>query len=154
MVFQDPTSAFDPGITVGESVAEPLSIHGVRETHRRNEIVADLLERVGLDASDAHRYPHEFSGEQKQPIALARALVFDRSITDLLVADEPVSALDVSVQAEVLSLLDSLQSKLGLSVLLISHDLIFGRHVCARVGVMYLGEIVEKGPTEELFASP
>jgi len=151
MVFQDPTSAFDPRMTVGESVAEPLSIHGVRETHRRNEIVADLLERVGLDASDAHRYPHEFSGGQKQRIALARALVLN---PDLLVADEPVSALDVSVQAEILSLLDSLQSELGLSMLLISHDLGVVRQVCDRVGVMYLGEIVEKGPTEELFASP
>jgi peptide/nickel transport system ATP-binding protein len=151
VVFQDPTTAFDPRMTVGESVAEPLAIHGITETHRRNEIVADLLDRVGLDATDAHRYPHEFSGGQKQRIALARALVLN---PDLLVADEPVSALDVSVQAEILSLLDGLQAELGLSMLLISHDLGVVRQVCDRVAVMYLGEIVEKGPTEELFADP
>ncbi len=151
MVFQDPTTAFDPRMTVGESVGEPLAIHGVQETHRRNEIVADLLERVGLEASDAHRYPHEFSGGQKQRIALARALVLN---PDLLVADEPVSALDVSVQAEILSLLEGLQAELGLSMLLISHDLGVVRQVCDRVAVMYLGEIVETAPTEELFANP
>ena len=151
MVFQDPNSAFDPRMTVGESVAEPLGIHGLRDEDRQRHIVRDLLERVGLSADDADQYPHEFSGGQKQRIALARALVLN---PDLLVADEPVSALDVSVQAEILSLLDDLQSELGLSMLLISHDLGVVRQVCDRVGVMYLGELVEMAPTEELFANP
>ena len=151
MVFQDPNSAFDPRMTVGESVAEPLGIHGLRDEGRQQKIVEDILERVGLAASDADRYPHEFSGGQKQRIALARALVLN---PDLLVADEPVSALDVSVQAEILSLLDDLQQELGLSMLLISHDLGVVRQVCDRVGVMYLGELVEMAPTEELFANP
>jgi len=151
MVFQDPNSAFDPRMTVGESVAEPLGIHGLRDEDRQRTIVGDLLERVGLSAEDADRYPHEFSGGQKQRIALARALILN---PDLLVADEPVSALDVSVQAEILSLLDDLQSELGLSMLLISHDLGVVRQVCDRVGVMYLGELVEMAPTEELFADP
>jgi peptide/nickel transport system ATP-binding protein len=151
MVFQDPNSAFDPRMTVGESVAEPLAIHGLRDAERQEEIVADLLERVGLSADDVDRYPHEFSGGQKQRIALARSLILN---PDLLVADEPVSALDVSVQAEILSLLDDLQEELGLSMLLISHDLGVVRQICDRVGVMYLGEIVEVGTTEELFESP
>ena len=151
MVFQDPNSAFDPRMTVGESVAEPLGIHGLRDEDRQRKIVEDILERVGLAADDADRYPHEFSGGQKQRIALARALILN---PDLLVADEPVSALDVSVQAEILSLLDDLQQELGLSMLLISHDLGVVRQVCDRVGVMYLGEMVEMAPTEELFANP
>ena len=151
MVFQDPNSAFDPRMTVGDSVAEPLAIHGLRDDDQQQEIVADILERVGLAAEDVTRYPHEFSGGQKQRVALARALVLN---PDLLVADEPVSALDVSVQAEILALLDDLQSELGLSVLLISHDLGVVRQVCDRVGVMYLGELVEMAPTEELFQNP
>ncbi|WP_436912259.1 ABC transporter ATP-binding protein [Halosimplex marinum] len=151
VVFQDPNSAFDPRLTVGESVAEPLAIHGLRDADRRREIVVDTLERVGLTAADADRYPHEFSGGQKQRIALARALVLD---PDLLVVDEPVSALDVSVQAEILSLLDDLQADLGLAMVLISHDLGVVRQVCDRVCVMYLGEVVERGPTEALFDDP
>ncbi|WP_135366489.1 ABC transporter ATP-binding protein [Halosimplex halophilum] len=151
VVFQDPNSAFDPRLTVGESVAEPLAIHGLRDADRRREIVADTLERVGLTAADADRYPHEFSGGQKQRIALARALVLD---PDLLVVDEPVSALDVSVQAEILSLLSDLQDDLGLAMVLISHDLGVVRQVCDRVCVMYLGEVVERGSAEALFADP
>ncbi|WP_336034879.1 ABC transporter ATP-binding protein [Halobacterium yunchengense] len=151
MVFQDPNSAFDPRMTVGESVAEPLEIHGLTDADRQREVVADILERVGLSADDADRYPHEFSGGQKQRVALARALVLN---PDLLVADEPVSALDVSVQAEILALLDDLQDDLGLSMLLISHDLGVVRQVCDRVGVMYLGELVEVAETEALFEAP
>ena len=151
MVFQDPTSSFDPRMTVGESVAEPLEIHGLTDSERQDEIVADLLERVGLEATDADRYPHEFSGGQKQRIALARALVVN---PELVVADEPVSALDVSIQAEILKLIGDLQDRFGLSMLFISHDLGVVKEVCDRVAVMYLGEIVEVAPTEELFANP
>ncbi|WP_255149326.1 ABC transporter ATP-binding protein [Halorarius halobius] len=151
MVFQDPDGAFDPRMTVGEAIAEPLRIHGMRDADRRREIVADLVERVGLSPSDTDRYPHEFSGGQKQRLALARALVTN---PDLLVADEPVSALDVSIQAEILGLVDDLQAEFDLSVLFISHDMGVVRQVCDRVAVMYLGEIVEVAPTEELFAEP
>jgi|AntDeeMinimDraft_4_1070355.scaffolds.fasta_scaffold00060_52 peptide/nickel transport system ATP-binding protein len=151
MVFQDPTSSFDPRMTVGASVAEPLEIHGLTDPDRQDEIVTDLLERVGLEPGDADRYPHEFSGGQKQRIALARALVVN---PELVVADEPVSALDVSIQAEILSLINDLQERFGLSMLFISHDLGVVKEVCDRVAVMYLGEIVEVAPTEELFADP
>jgi peptide/nickel transport system ATP-binding protein len=151
MVFQDPNSAFDPQMTVGESLAEPLAIHDLTDSERQEEIVAEMLELVDMSPEDATRYPQAFSGGQKQRIALARALVLN---PDLLVADEPVSALDVSVQAEILSLLDDLRSELGLSMLLITHDLGVVREVCDRVGVMYLGELVEIGPTDELFADP
>jgi peptide/nickel transport system ATP-binding protein len=151
VVFQDPDSAFDPQATVGESIADPLATHGLRDEQRQREIVADVLERIGLSADDADRYPHEFSGGQKQRIALARALVLD---PELLVADEPVSALDVSIQADILSLLADLRDELGLGILLISHDLDVVRQICDRVAVMYLGEIVEIGPTEALFENP
>ncbi|QKY19312.1 ABC transporter ATP-binding protein [Halolamina sp. CBA1230] len=151
VVFQDPDSAFDPQATVGESIADPLETHGLRDEARQAEIVADVLERIGLSADDADRYPHEFSGGQKQRIALARALVLD---PDLLVADEPVSALDVSIQADILSLLADLRDELDLGILLISHDLDVVRQICDRVAVMYLGEIVEVGPTEALFENP
>jgi len=151
MVFQDPTSTFDPRMSVGDSVAEPLLIHGMGERPRRRAIVENLLDRVGMDAGDYDRYPHEFSGGQKQRIALARALVLN---PDLLVADEPVSALDVSVQASILRLIRDVQSEFGLSILLISHDMGVVREICDRVAVMYLGEIAEIGPTEVLFEDP
>lgn len=151
LIFQDPTSSFDPRMTVGESVAEPLRVHGMRDADRRRAIVADLLERVGLSADAADRYPHEFSGGQKQRIALARALVVN---PDLIVADEPVSALDVSIQASILSLLERVQREFDLAVLFISHDMALVREICDRVAVMYLGEIVEQGPTERVFDDP
>jgi len=151
MVFQDPTSSFDPRMSIGESVGEPLQVHGMRDRDRRRRIVGDLLERVGLDASDMDRYPHEFSGGQKQRVGLARALVIN---PDLIVADEPVSALDVSVQADILDLIDRLQSEFGLAIVVISHDMGVVREVCDRVAVMYLGEIVETAPTEALFEDP
>ena len=151
MVFQDPTSSFDPRMTVGGSVAEMLLVHGMTDRKKRRAIVEDLLERVGLSASDYDRYPHEFSGGQKQRIALARALVLS---PELVIADEPVSALDVSVQAKVLSLIDELQSAFGLSLLFISHDMSVIRRICDRVAVMYLGEIVEVGPVADVFADP
>ncbi len=151
MIFQDPSSSFDPRMKIGSSVAEPLEVHGMTDRHRRRAIVEDLLERVGLSEDDYDRYPHEFSGGQKQRIALARALVLN---PDFIVADEPVSALDVSIRAEILSLIDEIQSEFGLSMLFISHDMSVVREVCDRVAVMYLGEIAELGPTEEVFTSP
>ncbi|EMA62530.1 ABC transporter ATP-binding protein [Halorubrum lipolyticum] len=151
MIFQDPASSFDPRMTVGGAVAEMLEVHGMSDRHRRRAIVEDLLERVGLSATDYDRYPHEFSGGQKQRIALARALVLN---PDLIIADEPVSALDVSIQAEILSLIDDLQTEFDLSLLFISHDMSVIRRICDRVAVMYLGEIVEVGPTDEVFADP
>jgi len=151
MIFQDPTSSFDPRLSIGESVAEPLSIHGLRDRGRQREIVETTLDQVGLSAADYDRYPHELSGGQKQRVALARALVTN---PELVVADEPVSALDVSVEAEILSLIDYLQSAFGLSILLITHDMSVVRDICDRVAVMYLGEIVEIGATETVFADP
>ena len=151
MIFQDPSSSFDPRMTVGAAVGELLAVHGMSDRRRRRSIVEDLLERVGLSASDHDRYPHEFSGGQKQRIALARALVLN---PDLIIADEPVSALDVSIQAEILSLITELQDAFDLSLLFISHDMSVIRQICDRVAVMYLGEIVEIGPTETVFANP
>jgi peptide/nickel transport system ATP-binding protein len=151
MIFQDPTSTFDPRMTIGEAVGEPLVAHGLHDDERRQGVVEDALERVGLSEGDYNRYPHEFSGGQKQRIALARALVLN---PELLVADEPVSALDVSVQAEILGLLDDLKREFDLSMLVISHDMNVVSQVCDRIAVMYLGEIVEIGPTEEIFDNP
>ena len=151
MIFQDPSSSFDPRMPVGDSIGEPLSVHGLDDRRRRRAIVEDLLGRVGLTAADYERYPHEFSGGQKQRLALARALVLN---PELIVADEPVSALDMSIQADILGLLDRVQSEFGLSLLFISHDMSVVREICDRVAVMYLGEIVEVGPTESVFASP
>jgi len=151
MIFQDPSSSFNPRMKIGSSIAELLLVHGMTDRTRRRAIVEDLLERVNLSASDYDRYPHEFSGGEKQRIALARALVLN---PELIVADEPVSALDVSVQAELLSLIDDLQAEYDLSVLFISHDMSVIRTICDRVAVMYLGEIVEIGATEDVFTDP
>ncbi|WP_144901944.1 ABC transporter ATP-binding protein [Halobellus captivus] len=151
LVFQDPDSSFDPRLSIGQSVAEPLTVHGMADRARRRRLVEGTLERVGLAASDADRYPHELSGGEKQRAALARALVTD---PDLLIADEPVSALDMSVQADVLDLLTRLRDELGLGVLLVTHDLSIVRAFCDRVCVMYLGEIVESGPAEAVFDDP
>ncbi|MFB6080080.1 MAG: ABC transporter ATP-binding protein [Haloferacaceae archaeon] len=151
LIFQDPTSSFDPRMSVGESVTEPLRIHGLTDRRKRREVGTDLLERVGLDAGDYDRYPHEFSGGQRQRIAIARALVVNPR---LIVADEPVSALDVSVRSSVLRLLERLQAEFGIAMVFISHDLSVVRELCDRVAVMYLGEIVETAPTERLFERP
>ncbi|QLG64266.1 ABC transporter ATP-binding protein [Halorarum salinum] len=151
LVLQNPADSFDPRMTVRESVAEPLRVHGVRDGDVRASVVTDLLDRVGLAPGHADRYPHELSGGQKQRAAIARALVLN---PDLVVADEPVSALDVSIQAQVLELLGALRREFGLSVLLISHDMNVIRELCDRVGVMYAGELVEVGPTGTTFADP
>ena len=151
MVFQDPESTFDPRMSVGESITEPLRIHGVTDRKKRRAVAMNLLERVGMERSDIDRYPHEFSGGQKQRIALARALVVN---PEFIVADEPVSALDVSIQAKVIELINDIKEEFGLSILFISHDMGVIREVCDRVAVMYLGEIVEMAPTDELFSDP
>jgi ABC-type glutathione transport system ATPase component len=151
LVFQDPGSSLDPRQTAGAIVAEPLAIHRLGKPRERAQRAAALLESVGLPASAAVLHPHEFSGGQRQRIAIARALALE---PHLLVCDEPTSALDVSVQAQVLNLLHELQQRLGLALLLISHDLAVVRALCARVAVMERGKIVECATREELFARP
>ncbi len=151
IVFQDPYSSLNPRMRAGTIVEEPLVIHRIGDRASRRARVEELFELVGLDASQLARYPHQFSGGQRQRIGLARALALNPS---LIVADEPVSALDVSVQAQVVNLLMDLQARLKLTYLFIAHDLRLVRHICSRVAVMYLGRIVEMGTTEALFAAP
>jgi oligopeptide/dipeptide ABC transporter ATP-binding protein len=152
MVFQDPFSSLDPRFTVADTLGEALDIHGLTpDRHRRSERIASLLRDVGLDPASASRYPHEFSGGQRQRIGIARALAVDPK---LMVCDEPVSALDVSVQAQVINLLRDLQRDRGLAYLFISHDLAVVEHLAHRIAVMYLGRIVETGPARELCSRP
>ena len=151
IVFQDPYGSLDPRRRVGAQIADGLSIHRIVDAGQRADRVAALLARVGLDPSHAQRYPHEFSGGQRQRIGLARALA---SEPDFLVADEPVSALDVSIQAQIVQLLADLRRDLGLALLFISHDLPVVRHLCDRVLVMYLGRVMEEGPAAAVFAAP
>jgi oligopeptide/dipeptide ABC transporter ATP-binding protein len=151
IVFQDPVSSFDPRMTVCSVITEPLEAQGISAGRAARRRAGELLEMVGLSAEDLDRYPHQFSGGQAQRIGIARALATD---PQLLVCDEAVSALDVSVQAQVLNLLRRLQGELGLSYLFIAHDLNVVRYVSDRVCVMYLGRIVEQGPADELLADP
>ncbi len=151
MVFQDPFSSLNPRFTVRDLVAEPLVIHGEARGAELDRRVADLLRAVGLSPALAGRYPHEFSGGQRQRIGLARTLALSPR---LIVADEPVSALDVSIQAQVLNLLQQLKEELGLSILFISHDLSVVEHICDSIAVMYVGKIVELAPTDRLLAQP
>jgi peptide/nickel transport system ATP-binding protein/oligopeptide transport system ATP-binding protein len=151
IIFQDPYSSLDPRIPIGESVGEGLQIHGVRSARQRNALVMETLRTVGLEEYHARRYPHEFSGGQRQRIGIARALALRPKF---IVCDEPVSALDVSIQSQVLNLLRDLQAQFGLTYLFIAHNLSVVEHISVRVAVMYLGKIVELTSREELFRRP
>jgi oligopeptide/dipeptide ABC transporter ATP-binding protein len=151
VIFQDPYSSLNPRMTVGEIVERPLIVHKLGDRAERQRRVNELFHWVGLPAESTSRYAHEFSGGQRQRIAVARAIA---SRPRVIIADEPTSALDVSVQAKVLNLLKDLQSALGLTYVFISHDMRVVRHMCDRLAVMYLGRVVEYGPTEDVFANP
>ncbi len=151
IIFQDPYSSLNPRIPAGDIVGEPLLVHGLGNAREREEQVAALFDRVGLRAAQMRNYPHEFSGGQRQRIGIARALALNPK---LIIGDEPVSALDVSIQAQVINLLMDLQQEKGLSYLFIAHDLAVVRHISHRVAVMYLGRIVELADTRTLFANP
>ncbi|MDR1650446.1 MAG: ATP-binding cassette domain-containing protein [Synergistaceae bacterium] len=151
MIFQDPYASLDPRMTVADIISEPMAIHGIGNARERSERVHDLLRQVGLNPDHAMRYPHEFSGGQRQRIGIARAL---SAGSEFIVCDEPISALDVSIQAQVINVLEDLRETYGLTYLFIAHDLSMIRHISDRVGVMYLGRIVETAPAEELYVNP
>ena len=151
MIFQDPYSSLNPRHSVGRIIGEPMTTHGIASRREANARVRELLQIVGLPADAGSRYPHEFSGGQRQRVGLARALSLN---PDLIVADEPVSALDVSIQAQIINLLENLQSEFELTYLFIAHDLAVVRHISDRIAVMYLGTIVELSPAEELYDNP
>jgi len=151
IIFQDPYGSLDPRMTVSAIVSEPIETHNLAEGAAKDERVAELLRLVGLDPKYVKRYPHEFSGGQRQRIGVARALAVE---PEFIVCDEPISALDVSIQAQVLNLLTDLRARLGLTYLFVAHDLSVVKHISDRVAVMYLGKIVEIGPPEQLYAAP
>lgn len=151
MVFQDPYASLNPRRSIERTLEEPLLLHGMRDSAERKRIVGDLLDTVGLRRSDLPKYPHEFSGGQRQRIGIARALVLD---PQLVIADEPVSALDVSIQSQVLNLMVELQAQRGLTYLFISHDLTVVKYISDRVGVMYLGRLVELADADEIYERP
>jgi oligopeptide/dipeptide ABC transporter ATP-binding protein len=151
IIFQDPFGSLDPRYTIGDIVAEPLEVHRIASGREKEDRVAELLTLVGLDPARRHRYPHEFSGGQRQRVSIARSIALHPK---LIVADEPVSALDVSVQSQVINLLSDLQDRLGLTYLFIAHGLNVVRHISDRVGVMYMGKLVEVAPTDALFSAP
>jgi oligopeptide/dipeptide ABC transporter ATP-binding protein len=151
MIFQDPYASLNPRMRIGDIVGEPLVIHSEARGKEKNSRVAGLLEMVGLSPDYIYHYPHEFSGGQRQRVGIARALALN---PDLVVCDEPISSLDVSIQAQVVNLLEDLQHKFGLTYLFIAHDLSMVRHICERVAVMYLGRVVELAHRDELFGRP
>ncbi|WP_201007287.1 ABC transporter ATP-binding protein [Paenibacillus glycanilyticus] len=151
-IFQDPYSSLNPGMSVLDLIGEPMNIHGLyKDMENRKEVIASLLERVGLKREHLYRYPHEFSGGQRQRISIARALSVR---PDFVVCDEPISALDVSVQAQVVNMLEDLQAEFGLTYLFIAHDLSMVRHISDRIGVMYHGRLVEIADSDELYDNP
>lgn len=151
MIFQDPYASLDPRMTVGQIIRQPMDIHNVGTKEERTQRVLELIELVGLRKAHVNRYPHEFSGGQRQRISIARAIALN---PELIICDEPVSALDVSIQAQILNLLKDLQEKLNLTYIFISHDLSVIEHTCNRIAVMYLGKIVEIADRDELFKNP
>lgn len=152
MIFQDPYASLNPRMTVGEIIQEPMDIHKIFDTtEERQNRVKDLLEIVGLKPDHIRRYPHEFSGGQRQRIGIARTLALD---PQFIVCDEPISALDVSIQAQIINLLEKIQEELGISYLFIAHDLSMVKHISDRIGVMYLGNMVEMGDADEIYNSP
>ncbi len=151
IIFQDPYSSLNPRMSIGEAIGEALEVHNIASGKERRERVESILKVCGLDTYHYRRYPHEFSGGQRQRVGIARALVLE---PNFIVADEPISALDVSIQSQIVNLLEELQEKFGLTFLFISHDLSVVKHIADRVGVMYLGRIVEEAPKKEFYSSP
>jgi oligopeptide transport system ATP-binding protein len=151
MIFQDPYASLNPRMTVGDIIGEPLEIHNIAKGNEKKERVQELLRLVGLSSEHANRYPHEFSGGQRQRIGIARALAVE---PEFIICDEPISALDVSIQAQIVNMLEDLQQQLGLTYLFIAHDLSMVKHISSRVGVMYLGKLVELAESNELYSNP
>lgn len=151
IIFQDPYASLNPRMTVGDIIAEGIDIHGLYKGKERTDKIQEMLDKVGLNSEHAQRFPHEFSGGQRQRIGIARALAIN---PEFIVCDEPISALDVSIQAQVVNLLIDLQKEMGLTYLFIAHDLSMVRHISDRVGVMYLGTLVELGGSNDLYESP
>lgn len=151
MIFQDPYASLDPRMTVGDIVGEPMDIHKLEKGNTRRDKIYELLEKVGLSKEHSNRYPHEFSGGQRQRIGIARALAVQ---PEFIICDEPISALDVSIQAQIVNMLEDLQSELGLTYLFIAHDLSMVKHISNRVGVMYLGKLIELADSDELYCNP